>query len=183
MDLAGNAIAVWRQSDGTRNSIRASRFVPGTGWGGAVLIGAENNGDVWFPSIAMDPHGNAVVVWSQSDGTRDNVWANRFVAGTGWGAAMLIETDDAGSASNPRVGVDPAGNAVAVWQQSDGIRDNIWTNRFVPRTGWGTAGVRDTATGNARNPAVSLSGSGDAMLVWEQTDGTRYNIWACFFGA
>ncbi len=35
----------------------------------------------------------------------------------GWGAAALIETDNAGSAYVPQVAMDPAGNAVAVWHQ------------------------------------------------------------------
>jgi hypothetical protein len=28
------------------------------------------------------------------------------------------------------VAFDAAGNAIAVWDQYDGIRDNIWANRF-----------------------------------------------------
>jgi hypothetical protein len=43
----------------------------------------------------------------------------------------LIETDDAGSANSPQVAVDASGNAVAIWRQSDGARNNIWANHFV----------------------------------------------------
>jgi hypothetical protein len=70
-------------------------------------------------------------VWRQYDGTRYSIWSNRYVAGTGWSAAELIETDSAGSAGNPQVAVDSAGNAVAVWEQHDGTRNNIWSNRYV----------------------------------------------------
>ena len=51
-------------------------------------------------------------------------------ANAGWDVAELLETDDAGDARGPRVALDPNGNAVAVWTQSDGTRDNIWANRF-----------------------------------------------------
>jgi hypothetical protein len=47
--------------------------------------------------------------------------------GPHWRTAQLIETDDAGS---PQVAADAAGNALAVWQQSDGTRISIWANRY-----------------------------------------------------
>ena len=68
----------------------------------------------------MDPNGNAVAVWEQDDGTRDNIWANRFTPSAGWGVAEQIETDNAGDTRQPQVALDPNGNAVAVWSQSDG---------------------------------------------------------------
>ena len=76
----------------------------------------------------MDSSGNAVAVWQQSDGTRNNIWANRFVPGLGWATAEIIETDNAGDANFPQIATDSTGNAVAVWQQSDGTRNNIWAN-------------------------------------------------------
>ncbi len=46
-----------------------------------------------------------------------------------FGTAALIETD-AGNASNPQIAFDANGNALAVWEQSDGTRSNIWANRY-----------------------------------------------------
>ena len=69
-------------------------------------------------------------MWAQFDGTRNNIWANRYTAGTGWGTAALIETNNAGSADSPQVAINANGNALAVWRQSDGTRDNIWANRY-----------------------------------------------------
>ncbi|NNK07183.1 MAG: Ig-like domain-containing protein [Myxococcales bacterium] len=130
LDPNGNAVAVWAQWDGTRRNIWANRFTPSAGWGVAEPIETDNVGDAFSPQVALDPNGNAVAVWRQYDGTRFNIWANRFKPAAGWGVAEPIETDDAGDASSPQVGVDPNGNAVAVWNQDDGTRDNIWANRF-----------------------------------------------------
>ncbi len=47
-----------------------------------------------------------------------------------WGDPVLIEISNAGNATQPQVALDPNGNAVAVWNQYDGIRTNIWANRF-----------------------------------------------------
>lgn len=179
MDSSGNAIAVWRQSDGSRQNIWANRYVVGTGWGTAQLIETDNADSAEVPQIAMDGSGNAIAVWMQSDGTRWNTWANRYVVGSGWGVAQLIETDNAGGTNNPQVAVDSSGNAVAVWNQSDGTRLNIWANHYVVGSGWGTAQLIETDNaGGASNPWVAVDRSGNAVAVWNQSDGTRNNIWA-----
>ena len=117
-DSSGNAIAVWYQNDGTRTNITANRF-NGTSWGTAELIETDNAGSAYDPRIAFDGSGNAIAVWEQSDGTRNNIWANRF-NGTSWGTAELIETDNAGSAGNPQIAIDGSGNAIAVCRHDDG---------------------------------------------------------------
>jgi hypothetical protein len=47
-----------------------------------------------------------------------------------WQTAVLIETSNTGDATKPQIAMDAIGNAIAVWQQSDGARSNIWSNRF-----------------------------------------------------
>ena len=173
VDPQGNAVAVWDQHDGTRSNIWANRFVPGLGWGTAELIETDA-GTAFSPQVAIDPQGNAVAVWNQHDGTRRNIWANRFVPGLGWGTAEPIETDDAGSAVFPQVAVDSQGNATAVWRQTDGTRFNIWANRFVPGVGWGTAELIETDAGHAGFPQVAVDSQGNATAVWDQSA----SIWA-----
>ena len=80
--------------------------------------------------MALDASGNGLAVWSQFDGARTNTWSNRFTLAGGWGAAERIEADNAGGVSGPQVGLDPSGNGLAVWEQSDGVRSDIWSNRF-----------------------------------------------------
>ncbi|UCF44111.1 MAG: hypothetical protein JSV99_04100, partial [Planctomycetota bacterium] len=129
VDSAGNAVAVWRQHDGSWDSIWSNRYVAGTGWGTAELI-EENVGTADYPQVAVDSAGNAVAVWSQIFGTYRSIWSNRYVAGSGWGMAELIE-ENVGTAEYPQVAVDSAGNAVAVWYQSNGWLWNIWSSHYV----------------------------------------------------
>jgi hypothetical protein len=178
-DANGNSLAVWRQSDGIRFNIWANRYVPSTGWGTAELIETDNAGTTYCPYVAMDANGNAIAVWEQSDGIRFNIWANCYVPGAGWGTAELIETDNADNADYPRIAMDANGNAIAVWPQSDGIRFNIWANRYVPGAGWGTAELIETDNAdNADYPHIAMDANGNAIAVWEQSDGIRFNIWA-----
>lgn len=102
----------------------------GKTWGTAQLIETDNAGGAGDPRVAFDTAGNALAVWTQGDGTRYNIWANRYTAGSGWGTAQLIETDNASDAGNPQIAIDTAGNALAVWEQFDGTRYNIWANRY-----------------------------------------------------
>ena len=179
VDGAGNAIAVWYQYDSIRSNIWANRF-DGTAWSTAELIETDDTGDAYDPQIAVDGAGNAIAVWYQDDGVRFNIWANRF-DGTAWGTAELIETDDAGDAYDPQIAVDGAGNAIAVWYQDDGVRSNIWANRF-DGAAWGTAELIETdKAGDACDPQISLDGAGGAIAVWYQDDGIRFNIWANHF--
>ncbi len=179
-DPDGNAVVVWDQTDGTRYDLWSNRHAPDEGWSTPQRIERDDAGDTFRPQVAMDPNGNAVAVWQQFDGTRDNIWANRFTPRRGWGGAERIEANNnAGGARNPQVALDSSGNAIAVWQQSDGMRDNIWANRFTPRRGWGGAKrIEVDNAGKAVAPHIAADPDGNAMAVWQQSDGTRDNIWA-----
>ncbi len=184
VDAGGNALAVWSQSDGVRDNIWASRYAAGAGWGAPELIETRNTGSALYPQVAFDAGGNALAVWSQSDGTRYNIWANRYTAGFGWGAAVLIENDNLGSANFPQVAFDAAGNAFAVWEQSDTSRRNIWVNRYTAGAGWGTATkIENYDDGEAIAPQIAFDAAGNALAVWQHSDGTRYSIRAARYTA
>jgi len=178
VDPEGNAVAVWQQSDGTRDDIWSNRYTPTDGWGAAELIETDA-GDARWPQVAMDSNGNAVAVWQQSDGTRDNIWARPYTPGNGWGTRGPIETKDAGSATRPQVAMNPNGNAVAVWQQSDGTTDSIWSNRYTATSNnWGNAELIEDNAGDALAPQVAMDAQGNAVAVWAQSDGTFFDIWS-----
>ncbi len=169
IDGSGNAIAVWQQNDGSYDSIYANRYVAGSGWGTAVLVESSSTGNAASPQIAADSNGNAMAVWFQSDGTYDSIYANRYTVGSGWGTAGLIESDSAGAASNPQVAIEGSGNALAVWEQSDGTRINILSNRYTSGSSWGSAElIESDDTGSAGNAHIAVNSGGHAMAVWEQ---------------
>jgi hypothetical protein len=184
-DSGPQAMAVWDEAQAGRSSTWANRYTPqsllnpNSGWGDAGLLEFNDGGNTRHPHIAMNPDGVAVAVWIQPDGPRDSVWANRFTETNGWVGAELIETNQAGHAQYPRVTLDPHGNAVAVWNQLDGSRTDIWANRFTPENGWGTAKPIETEDGEAGLlPQVALDSDGNAITVWYQFRGGRNRIFA-----
>jgi len=185
IDANGNAMAVWEQSIGLQSTIWAKRYAAGAGWDGAQTpIETNNLGEASGARVATDANGNVVAVWSEWDGTHENIWTNRYTAGAGWGTAQLIETDDSGNASGAQVAVDADGTAMAVWSQSDGQRNNAWANRYVAGTGWGTAQLIETNdAGTILGPQVAIGAGGHVMAIWEHDDAAahQFSIWANVF--
>ena len=170
IDTNGNAMAVWQQFDGSRINIWANRYIVGSGWSGATLIENDNLGDARNAQIAVDAQGNAMAVWQQFDGSRISIWTNRYVVGSGWGVAVLIETDNIGNAYFPQIAIDANGNALAVWQQpDDGGYNGIWANRYdVVGSGWSSAVLIESNTGSASNPQIAIDANGNALAIWHQ---------------
>jgi len=178
IDYMGNAIAVWEQSNGIYKSIRSNRYIAGSGWEGPELIETDTAGDAGWPEIAFDPYGNAITVCHQSDGTRTNIWSSAYMAEERWGIAEVIESGS-GSAIAPVIAFDHECNAIAVWHQIVSTTTNIYTNRYTAENGWGsTQLIENDDSGHAEIPQISIDTFGNAIVVWHQHDGTRYNIQA-----
>ena len=138
-------------------------------WRAAQQI-ETSGGDAYSPQIAFNAGGNAVAVWAQYDGTEFSIYANYYVAGTGWGTAQLIEVGN-DFAYDPSVAIDAGGNAIAVWHQFSGVTLHIHSNRYVPGSGWGTVQQIEFGGSHAYTPQIAIDASGDAMAVWYQFDG------------
>ena len=179
VDARGNAMAVWHQREELLILIWAGRYAIGSGWNRPQIIDTYSSGMAMFAQIATNANGNAVAVWSLQGSARSGIWSNNYTNEKGWGTAALASIPDALRVSSPRVAMDANGNAMAVWNQSDGTRDNVWASRFTPGTGWGQATLIETDNvGSARSPHVAMDNRGNAVAVWYQSDGTRENIWA-----
>jgi hypothetical protein len=146
-------------------------------WREAPLLADDNEWGAFDHHEVTDAQGHTLAVWEQFDGQRFNIWANRKAPGQGWGVAQLLETDNAGSAYNPKVAVDSLGNAVAVWQQYDGARLRIAANHYMVGTGWSQAVWIDTTNSReAHAPQVRFDSQGNAIAVWQHKEGERTRI-------
>ena len=169
VDESGNAIAVWARG----GVIYAMTYITGTGWGAAVTI-ESGTGNSSTPQISVNGSGSAFAVWTQNN----TIYSNRYVVGTGWDTVTPIEdTPPSFSVSNPQVSIDESGNAIAVWQFA-GFTKNIYANRYVVGTGWGTETQIESGAGDASTPQIAVDGSGNAIAVWQQYDGTYDSIYA-----
>jgi hypothetical protein len=173
-DGAGNALAVWVQINdaATEFDVWASRYsVAASSWGTAVLL-ETRPGFAQSPQVAMNGAGDALAIWQQDDGPRDNIWANHYSAATKtWGTAALLETDDTDHARDARIAIDANGNGLAVWKQVVATPGTIWGNRYSATNGaWDAGGptLIDTSgvAGTSVPPRIGMTTAGDAVAVW-----------------
>jgi hypothetical protein len=167
---AGFGVAVWELRDGARVDLYAAEYTPGTGWSEARLLETRDE-PVSTPRVGVDAEGNALVVWMQSDGTAESVWAVRRVKGAGWGSPLLLETD-AGATRVPALALEGSGRAVAAWLQPDsGGTLRVRASRFVPGSGW-TPPEQAAASAEGASVSAAVSAEGSAILLFRGVDAT-----------
>jgi hypothetical protein len=179
-NAAGAAIVVWFQDNSFGyTTIWANRYVSGSGWQGAQAIASGTSNLQVLPRVGIDSAGNATVVWmSANNGVLLDIYASRYVAGTGqWSAPQAIDagTDPAGY---PQLAVTNSGEAVAVWKQQSGATWHVFANRYTS-SGWGTAQQIDGPSAfDASFPQITVDGSGNYTATWTQYDGAYTNVYA-----
>jgi hypothetical protein len=169
-DSYGNAIIIWREP--LDNTLWVLRYDVSLGWTIRTQMGLVAPGTE--ASIAMDPDGNAIVVWWDNnvvDGTPDReIRAKRYRVDSGWDAEPgRIATPNYVDSLN--VVMDSKGNAIVAWYSS---YTGTWAKHYDFNAGW------QPAINIASNPLVtvmppyhiSMDESGDAMVIyWEGPDG------------
>ena len=121
VDATGNAYAVWEDSRGgsTNLDIYFSYRPSGGSWGANVRVDDDpGTGSQDWPSIAVDPTGNAYAVWEDERILADSdIYLSYRPAAGAWGASVRLN-DDVGTPNeqrDPSIAVDPSGSAFAVW--------------------------------------------------------------------
>ncbi len=142
VDPAGDAIALWRRYDGADYVIQSASRPAGGAWQSPVDL-SEAGENASEPQVTVDPSGNAVAVWSRSNGTNTIVQSASKSAGGFWQSP--VDLSAAGqNAEAPRLAVDPAGDALDL-----------------------------SAIGrNAFEPELATDPEGDAVAAWSRFDGT-----------
>jgi hypothetical protein len=136
----------------------------------------------YFPALAMNAGGEAVVLWSQDDdGYR--LWASRYAPATGFRPPERV-SGEAGSFDH-RVVLDDRGVALALWQWYVPIHDRVTRtgrqgialSRFSPGQGWGPP----ERIGEPEDTHLDVRGAGARAVVLFQACGP-YHYAGCAEG-
>jgi hypothetical protein len=174
----GYALVVWQQSDGIRPSAFASRYSPLGTWENATLIEANDTYDAGEVQAMVDENGNGLATWVQVYGNYTSVMEARYYGTGSWVTARPVESDNARTASGLSLVGDGSGGAFALWSFSDGVRSNPVLSWSTPSLGWLDALPVETANDAVNNWALAVGADGHAVVIWQQLDGQRYNLWA-----
>ena len=176
VDGAGGAIVVWTRYNGSKDVVQAALKPAGEPWGKPVTL-SEAGEETSEPQVAMDPAGDAVVVWRQFNGSDYIVQAAVKPASEPWGKPVTLS--EAGEeTSEPQVAVDPAGDAVVVWRRFNGS-DYIVQAAVKPASEpWGKPATLSEAGQEASEPQVAVDAAGEATAVWRRYNGSDHVIQA-----
>jgi PASTA domain-containing protein len=175
----GSATAIWDIRPVTSSERRIETAVRPTSsgeWQPRVEIGRGVN-----PDIAVRPDGSAVAVWSKVYDVSGVVAAPRGSDGT-WGTPETLVGQATLFSVYPRVAVDAAGNATALWARRALGPDQVM--RLESASQFGSAGWQPpetVATGRiyeyyrgVSNVGLAVNPAGDVVTAWDQWDG---NFW------
>jgi len=182
MDKNGNAFVVWSQASGAAlpSSTWAARYAAsGASWSSATLLEVDDTGDTLSPLVAVDGSGNAVALWNQKNGGTGfyQLWSNRYAVGTGWGARSQVETPHVGNGSQFDLGLDTAGDALAIWTMNAGAGLLAYSSRWVPGSAWTAPVAVESATAGVTTPHLALDSAGNAIAIWAQPEAANYREW------
>jgi len=178
----GEVLVAWTADNGANQVLWGVRYQADRGWGSPLLLASNASANITQIDVAVGEEGTGVIAWVFDSGSSQDVWACRYEPGFGWGAAELLEFNDSGPSGVPKVAVDSAGNATIVWEQRDSFRYNIWATR-IDTTGAFSEPVQVDSEdlGDARDPEIAGGANGTTFVVWRQSDGMTYSIWAAVF--
>jgi len=175
----GSALIVWDEEgfEAGATSRIAARTMTAAGQLGPAeyLSGSGNIGH--RPVVAVDQRGTAVVVWRRIEATRHRLQIReRLATGELGTVETLAEVPPEEANLAPQLAIDPEGNALVVWQESDGSKQRI---KARIRTASGTLGATQTlspAGQDAFEPHVAVDANGNAVVVWRWFDGQTYRV-------
>jgi hypothetical protein len=178
VDASGNVTAVWTRSDGTNFRIQSATRTPTGSWSVPQTISDPGQG-ASGPQIALDSSGNAVAVWTRSDGTNLRIQAAYKPAGGSFQAAVTVSASGF-DASAPTVSLDNSGQALVAWQRTDGTNLRVQAAIRSPGMGglFGAISTLSASGQDAFEPKVAAGPNVDAngVVVWTRSDGTNLRV-------
>ena len=171
VDPSGTATAIWEARSGSTSVVETSRQPAGGSWSAPEIVSAAGS-EAEAPDLAVDAAGNATAVWERSAaGSNWIVQAASRPADGSWSAPQDLSTEAV--LLVPKVAVDRAGDAVAVWLRS------TWVVRASERPAGGSWGApRSLSGGEASQPEVAMGSARDAVAVWARFDGANQIVQA-----
>ena len=188
-DSVGNYVVVWTDIQTTQvngvypTEIMAQRYNEfGAVEGNAFMVNTVTVGNRQQPSVAMDPDGDFVVVWSgYGPGDSYGIFARRFnAAGNPLDAAeFLVNTNTATLQQSPSVAVDPATEGFVIswtsaWQGGTQIFAEVYNSSGLPVGS--PFQVGNTSNGSQGDSRVAMNAAGDFVITW-QSDNSSTSGW------
>jgi hypothetical protein len=129
--------------------------------------------DAVLPQVAADGAGDVFAVWERYNGAIWVVQAAQRPAGGDWTASQ--DLSGSGGGGDAQLAVDPAGNAVAVWESAD-AHFGVQAARRPAGEAWTAPQDLSPADEPSQSPQVALDPAGNAIAIWQSWNGATHVI-------
>jgi mRNA-degrading endonuclease HigB of HigAB toxin-antitoxin module len=127
------------------------------------------------PLVAMDDNGNAIICWTQSDGSFDQLYKSEYRNGSWVHPTSLSNdfTDASDNVDDSDLVMDDDGNALIAWVGPGGGNNQIFKAEYRNGSWTYPSSESDNVspdTQGAAHPAVAMDNNGNAIITWDQKD-------------
>ena len=178
-ESTGNAVAVWRISDGKNYIIQTSRYNANTEtWPTSEDISASGQ-IAYDPHVAVNETGSAIFIWRRYNGSHYVVKTRKYNAITETWSSVINLSTTSKNAFDPQIVIAPSGNAVAVWRITDGRNFTVQTRRYDIETDTWLAVENISVPGQITyDPQVTMDNLGQTIAIWRRYNGSHYIVQA-----
>jgi hypothetical protein len=181
VDPQGTTIATWTHRSGTSQIVQAAVRPPGGAFGPPQDLGTVEPESFLgilapTPDVAVDAHGNAVVVWGHPLAATTVIQAAVRPAGGSFGPPVDLSDGSRDASADPRLGMSADGTATAVWTWNNGSHTVVQAATRPPSGAFPPVGaaatLSDTAQ-NAKDARVAVDANGDTAVMWTRSNATN----------
>jgi hypothetical protein len=191
VDPSGNAILIFEKARKTGGIGVGALTMTGASFSTAIVLDDATDGIAPDQrSVAINHKGEGVMVWSQSNGDGDALYARAYNPSTGWsGKSTAIVT--AHAIGSVGAALDEQGTVTAAWQEPlIGGKRNLRVSRGTVTGAWSdpvsleTDNQANYAEENNATPQLALDDSGNVLLAWRKVvDSKTAGIYGSRFAA
>lgn len=126
---------------------------------------AINNMPAGAPSLATNGTGASAMVWQESDGVASRLHLRTRSAAGAFGSNATISPAGV-DVFSPAVGIDGAGNVIAVWGANVGGVNRIFMRVKSAGGAYGSVVPVSATTGNFQDPRLAVESGGRAYIAY-----------------
>ena len=186
MDVFGNFVVTWDDTRYGDHDIYAQRYSSFGSLMGSNFRVNDDPGyaDQEYPSVAMGgPSSNFVIAWDDYRSGDHDIYGQRYdFSGAPLGPNFRVN-DDGGSSDQrtPATGMDGSGGFVIAWDDHRNGNCDVYAQRYDPAgnpLGANFTVNDDPGTAQQHSPALSVDGSGNFIITWEDERNGNVDIHA-----
>ena len=158
---AQRAVVIWERNQ----VVEAAAKAAGGDWQGPLEISGPGSGE---PAVGMDSDGNALAVWNFEPevGFGEAELASLPVGEETWTEPITLSERLAGEGAAPKVAVDPAGRAMAIWTAWDGTAQVVEAASGTVGGSWGSPVTVSPPASWSHRAQIAMDSAGNAAAVW-----------------